>query len=328
MVTQAQWLSSIIIHVYCFLIVISNGITIYAAAQLSLRRVPLPVMSSISYADNYLQAIANQVYIAIKGLSYGPHCALYVKLKKSFVIVIPSYNNKSYYMKNLQSVFDQDYGDYRVIYIDDCSLDGTAQLVKKHIADRNQHHHVLLIENKKRSGAMANHYTAAHLCNSWEIIVHLDGDDWFAHNHVLSYLNTVYADPAVWLTYGQYRVWPNSKIPSCCHPLPQWVIDKHAYRDYPLVTSHLRTFYASLFKKIKLEDLLYKGQFLAASCDIGFMLPMLEMAHKHAKYIDQVLYIYNGGNPLNDYKVNQALLDLMAYVIRERSPYERLVQLS
>ncbi len=47
-----------------------------------------------------------------------------------FVIVIPSNNNKDWYQKNLDSVFNQRYLNYRVIYIDDGSTDNTGTLVE------------------------------------------------------------------------------------------------------------------------------------------------------------------------------------------------------
>jgi len=49
-------------------------------------------------------------------------------VEKSMVVIIPSYNNESYCEKNLTSVFSQQYENYRVIYIDDCSNYDKAML--------------------------------------------------------------------------------------------------------------------------------------------------------------------------------------------------------
>ena len=40
---------------------------------------------------------------------------------KPFVIVVPSYNNSSWVEKNLRSIFEQKYDNYRVVYINDAS---------------------------------------------------------------------------------------------------------------------------------------------------------------------------------------------------------------
>lgn len=247
--------------------------------------------------------------------------------KKNFVVVIPSYNNSKIYEKNLQSVFDQTYSNFRVIYIDDCSTDQTSELVQNYIKKRNQEHRTVFIKRSMRCGAMANHYLSAHLCKPSEIIVHLDGDDWLADSNVLTYLNSVYSDPNVWLTYGKYKVYCRRNIPSCSKELPQWVINKNAFREFPLITSHLRTFYASLFHRIKLEDLMFKGKFFPMACDVGFMMPLLEMSHNHSKFIDRILYIYNATNPIMDYKVNKPLLDTISWFIRYKKPYSALKKL-
>ena len=63
---------------------------------------------------------------------------------------------------------------------------------------------------------------------------------------------------------------------------------------------HLRTFYAGLFKKIKLGDFLFQGQFFQAACDTAFMFPMLEMAGNKAVHIQDILYVYNQANPKNN----------------------------
>ena len=53
--------------------------------------------------------------------------------EKPIVIVIPSYNNKDWYEKNLKSVLTQNYKNYRIIYLDDVSTDRTGELIKKFI---------------------------------------------------------------------------------------------------------------------------------------------------------------------------------------------------
>jgi len=50
-------------------------------------------------------------------------------MPKSLVVVIPSFNNARWCRRNLESVLDQAYPLYRVIYIDDASTDGTPDLV-------------------------------------------------------------------------------------------------------------------------------------------------------------------------------------------------------
>src|ERR1700722_4220258 len=131
--------------------------------------------------------------------------------EKPFVIVIPSYNNSAFCKKNLHSVLEQKYQNYRVIYIDDCSTDDTFAKVKDLIEKSGKKERFTLIHNETNRGALANFYHAIHSCQDNEIIVALNGDDFFAQEGVLTKLNRVYAQDDVWMTYGNYLDYPSYK---------------------------------------------------------------------------------------------------------------------
>lgn len=245
-------------------------------------------------------------------------------LQRPIVVVIPSHNNAPWCKKNLTSVFEQQYDNYRIIYIDDCSTDETYKLVRQCVADHNAQTSITIIKNKKRRGALYNHFKAVHLCADNEIVVQLDGDDWFAHENVLSVINDAYKNPQVWLTYGQHKVYPTGEI-GMCKPMPEAIIHLHAYREYDWITSAPRTFYAWLFKKIKCEDLLYQADFFTAGGDLACMFPMLEMAAGRIHFIDEVLYIYNCATENNDYKKNLLVQKTSENICRSRKKYEPLI---
>ena len=106
------------------------------------------------------------------------------------------------------------------------------------------------------------------------------------------------------------------------------MIQNKSFRKQPWSASHLRTFYAALFKKIKLEDLLYEGEFFPMASDLAMMFPMLEMSGNHAHFIKEVLYLYNRSNPLNDHKVDLKLQNACALYARKLPPYKRLKELA
>lgn len=243
-----------------------------------------------------------------------------IKEENPFVVIIPSYNNIKWYKKNIQSVLDQKYSNYRVIYIDDSSKDGTYEAVKQYLEDNDVDNRVTLIHNEKNNGALSNLYSSIHSCEDNEIIVTLDGDDWLAHEFVLTRLNDYYYDKNVWLTYGQYLDYPSLEW-GMCLPIDGHIVKKYGIRKHPWVASHLRTFYAGLFKKIKIEDFFYKNKFMDMSWDYAFMMPMLEMAGKHAYFVKDVLYMYNRLNPISDDKKNLQLQVETASYVRNKKPY-------
>lgn len=246
---------------------------------------------------------------------------------KRVVVVTASYNNEKYYKQNLDSIFAQDHDDWHLIYIDDCSPDGTGRLVQEYINQKGCDDRVTLINNSERKGALANQYDAIMRCNDDDIIVIVDGDDALAHPSVLSFMSTVYKEHDVWLTYGQFAHMSNG-MKGFCAPMPEYVALNNIFRKYQDTPSHLRTFYAGLFKKIKKEDLQLEGKFYSMTGDMAAMIPMIEMASKgHFAFIPYVLLIYNDLNSLNDHKVSQETQRSIDQHIRRLPVYEPLERL-
>ncbi len=79
-------------------------------------------------------------------------------LEKPIVVVIPSYKNERWYKQNLDSVFNQRYSNYRVIYVDDCSplTNGVslASSVESYAKQKNQQHRVTVFRNEFRQLAL------------------------------------------------------------------------------------------------------------------------------------------------------------------------------
>ncbi len=232
------------------------------------------------------------------------------------MIVTASYNNFLWYARNLDSVFNQEYSNYRLIYIDDNSNDGTGMLVREYIAKHGKESLVTLMCNQERRGATENIYNAIQTCDKNEIVIILDGDDW----HVLNHLNRIYQDPNVWLTYGQFQWFPNN-APGFAHEVPQSILQENKIREYSWVTTHLRTFYAGLYHQIKKEDLLYEGKFYPMTGDLAIMFPLVELAGTHCKFVDEVLCIYNTANVINDDKVDGHKQNNLGGHIRAKQRY-------
>lgn len=245
--------------------------------------------------------------------------------EKLIVIVIPSYNNQKWYKDNLQSVLTQNYTNFRVIYTDDCSPDGTGELVEAYLAENDPDKKVRLIKNATRRGALHNLYTMIHMCENDAIVVTLDGDDWFPDNNVLTRLNEIYSSDDIWLTYGQFQLHP-SGIRGWASPMPDYIVENNAFRDFQHLPTHLRTFYAWLFKKIKLQDLLYLGRFYPMTWDMAMMFPMIEMAGERHQFISDIMYMYNDSNSISDHHVSRQLQAHLAQIIKKKTRYKRVAK--
>jgi glycosyltransferase involved in cell wall biosynthesis len=253
--------------------------------------------------------------------------------EKRIVVITASYNNRQWYQQNLDSVFKQFYDNWHLIYICDgvdegAQSDGTGELVEQYIKARGMQHKVTLIRNTKRRGALANQYHAIHGCNNTDIIAILDGDDFLATPYVFQRINKEYTRKKIWLTYGQLKEWPQGG--TGCKQLPRKMIKRSLFRgqiNWPYFPSHLRTFYAALFKRINKEDLMYNGDFMMMSSDVAIMVPMLEMAQERISFIPDILVLYNMANALNDSKVSQQLQEQLTAYVRTLPKYRRLPHL-
>ena len=58
--------------------------------------------------------------------------------------------------------------------------------------------------------------------------------------------------------------------------------------------------------------------------DQAIMLPLLEMAGDGARYISDIVHVYNKDNPLNIDKSKGEEQSALAKTIRKKSPYTRL----
>ncbi len=268
------------------------------------------------------------------------------------VIVVPSYNNAQWYEKNLRSILQQNYGNYRVLYINDCSSDATGLLVENMVKEYTDDYQVLSFDlpspndivtdtqkfcdlvNQKRcfftlvnnqQGARAplpNTYRSIYSCDDQEIIAIVDGDDWLQHDLVLQEVNTFYTSGNVWMTHGRFIEYPTNQS-NWNLKIPNEIIQQNAFRQFRL-PSHLRTFYSWLFKKIKLEDLLYKGKFFPMTGDMAMMFPMIEMAGERHVFNNKINYVYNIATQFSENKINPKLQNDMDAYIRKLQPYQRL----
>lgn len=241
-----------------------------------------------------------------------------------FVIVIPSYNNEKWCVKNLDSVCSQTYPHWSIIYINDCSQDKTKELVTKYIKEHKLEGKITLINRKERKGAMANYYKGCMLAPARKVVATLDGDDWLAHPKVLVKLAKIYANKKVWATHGNYTSEPFTRE-SYCTAYPEKVQKANSFRKARWMGCQLRTFYAKLFHMIKKEDLMWQGEFLPMTSDLAFMFPILEMASKgHIYFVEEPIYIVNTANPISDVRKNKELQDKLNRHVRSLTPYKPL----
>jgi len=128
-------------------------------------------------------------------------------LAKRFVsVLIDTYNHEKFIEQAIASVLDQDFpaSDYEILVVDDGSSDRTPELVKK-FAPR-----VTYLPKQNGGQASAFNFGIPH-CGG-EVVVFLDGDDWWEPNKLATVAAEFESDPEIGAVgHGLYEVDENGK---------------------------------------------------------------------------------------------------------------------
>ncbi len=151
---------------------------------------------------------------------------------------------------------------------------------------------ITITPNRKRLYPMANIVRAVRrsAAEPDDIIVILDGDDWFITNRALERIAFEYSDSDCWMTYGSW-ISNNRRVPGCWPAYPEGC----DFRTAPWLATAVRTWKKWLFDLIADEDLRdRRGRYFRVTEDVACMLPMLEMSTTvHARHIAEPLMLYN-----------------------------------
>ncbi len=230
-------------------------------------------------------------------------------------IITPVYNAENYIVKCIASVAQQDYHNYVMHIIDDCSTDNTAQVAQEYIDSLPEdiRYNFVLHRNGENLGAVCNQVNTIEKECGHDIVMLLDGDDWLINDPNLFHkYNNLYNEGAEF-TYGSCWSVVDS-IPLIAQEYPPEVKKSKTYRDYKfnwnMPYTHLRTFKAHLMHDFLRANGNYAfrdedGNWLKAGGDTAVFYSMIEAADPdNVVCVSDIVYNYNDANPLNDYKVN------------------------
>lgn len=237
------------------------------------------------------------------------------------VILTGFYNAEKYIEHCLASIMGQSFKDFTCYITHDLSTDNSVNLVKEMIKDDPR---FILIDDNEKKLYQAGNFDKVIRYNKNipdnEVLVEVDGDDSLPNANVFTKINEVYSDDSVWITNGSFRYSNGQFGFSSKQKIGP------SMRQEPMTCSHIRTWRAFLWRNIKEEDLRDEnGDYWQWSGDLCFMYPMLEMAgEEHYRFIKDILYTYNGENPINEHKVDIGMVQDHAMRIRAKQPYTKL----
>ena len=183
--------------------------------------------------------------------------------------------------------------------------------------------------NPKRMYSLRNLVSAIERsqADSEDVLVCLDGDDWFYDQYALRTIVDTYETFDCWATYGSWL----SNVPNLAGEYnglwpeyPEGTVD---FRRHRFLGTAVRTWKRWLWDHIRDQDLRGdSGEYVRVSEDQMIMIPILEMCGtEKARHIARPLMIYN---KLPKYPPDPALLReglKNGELIEMRRPYRRLL---
>jgi hypothetical protein len=189
--------------------------------------------------------------------------------------------------KKLDSIFDQNYHNFRVVFFYQNQNNLFYEKVAKYIDEKNVSTKVQLVK-KEQEGQESPLFSVAKRCLDQEIVVYLDKQDWLINEYVLERLNAAYQDPDVWMIYSDYIHHPTNKNEGIKGFVNKNLTELKIYKT-PWMQAHLRTCYAGLIKQIYKPNETQTNQDAASEKKQIFSL--LKVARWHVKFIADPLSI-------------------------------------
>lgn len=142
-------------------------------------------------------------------------------------VIIPNYNHARFLDKRIQSVLNQTYQDFEVIYLDDASTDNSNQVFTKFAGDKR----VQAIYNESNSGSPFKQWNKGIRLAQGDYIWIAESDD-YADKHLLAQLvNRLDNNPMVGLVYCQS--WIIDEYDNTAYTSKEWIYfsDKKRWDD-------------------------------------------------------------------------------------------------
>lgn len=112
-------------------------------------------------------------------------------------VVMPAFNSEKTIEKAISSVLSQTYGNFELIIVDDCSVDGTSDIIE---AFKEKDSRIIHLKNERNSGvSFSRNYAIKCACGDW--IAFLDSDDMWTIDKLEKQINLINKNPEAVLTY-------------------------------------------------------------------------------------------------------------------------------
>ncbi len=203
------------------------------------------------------------------------------KIKVS--IIVPVFNAGPYLQKAAQSVFDQSFTDYELIFVNDGSTDNSLSILEE-LAQQDSRVKVFDQENQGATAARKLGWLHA----SAEYITFLDADDVFLKGGLLALMQE-FGTRDYDIVNGSFISTPNKRVWQI-HTVEE--LDKTEYLDALMSGKNFGVMYASVYKKALFQESSFAfDKTIKVGEDVLMNLELCKMVKK-VKNIKDIVYQY------------------------------------
>ena len=128
-------------------------------------------------------------------------------MKPLFSIIIPCYNCEKYISCCLDSIINQNYDNFEVICLDDCSTDNTCSIIKEYA---KQDKHIQLIKNRINRGPGLLRNIGLKKAKG-NYILFCDNDDWYEKGLFAKLSQIIIKNPNINIIEFRYNISKNEE---------------------------------------------------------------------------------------------------------------------
>lgn len=230
-------------------------------------------------------------------------------------IILPCYNVARYLKKCIISIWENDFSNYEMIFINDCSTDDTLDILKGFAEEDSR----IKIIDLKKNGGLANGRKVGIQAAQGKYIAFIDPDDWIDNGYLSTLYKYVKQDPSLDLVimpfcYKEFRLLPSIKADY----IAEFLRDKFGKTQVLTPQSRImETFFGRTVISITAWSKLYRTDILRDLPEINvfyqedlFLNLFASLRIKKYLITNEIMYHYrSGGGSATNPKLIQDLLE-------------------
>lgn len=200
-------------------------------------------------------------------------------------VIVPIYNVEEYLERCIDSILIQDYDNFEVVLVDDCSTDKSSTIAKNY---SELYPRKCIFVQRESNGKLSAARNTGIKVSTGDWVTFIDSDDWVEKNYLSSMINVAIKDESDIVACGYYHAWGNNRL-VVVNPFGDLSSESSQEMKVALMRNHACM---KLFRKsFIIENGIAFPEHIVRAEDMGFTIPLMTRT-KRISIIKEPLYYY------------------------------------